>query len=330
MRGSGKTRTLTLSASRGSLEHGVPPGRILLLTFTNKAAKEMLRRVESLLPTDVSAIWGGTFHHIGNRILRRHAKLLGYGTDFTILDREDSKDMLGFVHCWRQALLIRKRSGFPKGDVLADIYSLAVNTDRSIERVLAVEQYDYFLASRRGKSNRFQKMFSDRKAEGERDGLRRSAREYVAAVSRTGRGRGTLRREQFLHVLVDEYQDNEQDSGGVDRRGGDGASQLDGGGRRCAVDSVSVARTIWNILGFATRYPGARTFKIEVNYRSVPSILNLANEAIRANVNQFAKNLMAVREGGVKPWLIPLSRQQSAIAVCGAAHYGITGRRRGT
>ena len=84
--GSGKTRTLTYRVA-WLVEHGVPPGRILLLTFTNKAAKEMLRRVENLLPTDISAIWGGTFHHVGNRILRRHAKLLGFGNDFTILDR---------------------------------------------------------------------------------------------------------------------------------------------------------------------------------------------------------------------------------------------------
>ena len=87
--GSGKTRTLTYRVA-WLVEHDVPPGRILLLTFTNKAAKEMLRRVENLLPTDISAIWGGTFHHIGNRILRRHAKLLGYGQDFTFLDREDA------------------------------------------------------------------------------------------------------------------------------------------------------------------------------------------------------------------------------------------------
>ncbi|MGO9608665.1 MAG: UvrD-helicase domain-containing protein, partial [Verrucomicrobiia bacterium] len=138
--GSGKTRTLTYRVA-WLVEHGVPPGRILLLTFTNKAAKEMLRRVENLLPTDISAIWGGTFHHIGNRILRRHAKLLGYGSDFTILDREDAKDMLDA--CVAEAGIDTKQERFPKGDVLAEIYSLAVNTERSIEQVLA-EQYDYF------------------------------------------------------------------------------------------------------------------------------------------------------------------------------------------
>src|SRR5881409_1160365 len=138
--GSGKTRTLTYRVA-WLVEHGVPSERILLLTFTNKVAREMLRRVEQLLPTDISALWGGTFHHVANRILRRHAKLLGCGNDFTILDREDSKDMLDA--CIHEAGIETKQERFPKGDVLAEIYSLAVNTERSIEQVLA-EQYDYF------------------------------------------------------------------------------------------------------------------------------------------------------------------------------------------
>ncbi|NCX47436.1 MAG: ATP-dependent helicase, partial [Verrucomicrobia bacterium] len=85
--GSGKTRTLTYRVA-WLVEHGVAPESILLLTFTNKASKEMLARVGSLLPHDLSRLWGGTFHHVGNRILRRHADRLGYPKDFTILDRE--------------------------------------------------------------------------------------------------------------------------------------------------------------------------------------------------------------------------------------------------
>src|SRR5436309_15542307 len=127
--GSGKTRTLTYRVA-WLVEHGVPPERILLLTFTNKAAREMLRRVERLVPTDISAIWGGTFHHVANRILRRHAKLLGFGNDFTILDREDSKDMLDA--CIADAGIDTKAERFPKGDVLAEIYSLSVNAERSV------------------------------------------------------------------------------------------------------------------------------------------------------------------------------------------------------
>src|SRR5947207_1373143 len=91
--GSGKTRTLTYRVAY-LLEQGIPADRILLLTFTNKAAGEMMRRVADLLGGDISSLWGGTFHSIGNRILRRHAELLGYPRGFTILDREDANDLL--------------------------------------------------------------------------------------------------------------------------------------------------------------------------------------------------------------------------------------------
>src|SRR5512140_3991868 len=91
--GSGKTRTLTYRVAY-LLEQGIPADRILLLTFTNKAAKEMMRRVADILSGDISTLWGGTFHSVASRVLRRHIDRLGYRPDFTILDREDSKDLL--------------------------------------------------------------------------------------------------------------------------------------------------------------------------------------------------------------------------------------------
>src|SRR5205809_2754380 len=91
--GSGKTRTLIYRVAY-LLEQGIPADRILLLTFTNKAAGEMMRRVTDLLGQELAALWGGTFHSIGNRILRTHAKLLGFERDFTIMDREDAKHLI--------------------------------------------------------------------------------------------------------------------------------------------------------------------------------------------------------------------------------------------
>src|SRR5881296_3202028 len=91
--GAGKTRTLIYRVAY-LLEQGIPADRILLLTFTNKAAREMMRRVADLLGQELAGLWGGTFHSIGNRILRKNAELAGYRKDFTILDREDSKDLL--------------------------------------------------------------------------------------------------------------------------------------------------------------------------------------------------------------------------------------------
>src|SRR3989449_6631655 len=138
--GAGKTRTLIYRVAF-LLEQGIPADRILLLTFTNKAAKEMMRRVAELLGGEIPALWGGTFQSIGNRILRRHADLLGYARDFTILDREDARDLI--AACLDEAEIDLKDTGFPKPDVLADLFSLAVNTERSIAQIIEI-QYDYF------------------------------------------------------------------------------------------------------------------------------------------------------------------------------------------
>src|SRR5205807_2680640 len=138
--GSGKTRTLTYRVAY-LLEQGIPPDRILLLTFTNKAAKEMMRRVVDLLGQELTSLWGGTFHSIGNRVLRQHANLLGYQRDFTIMDREDAKHLI--TTCVAESEIDVKATRFPKAEVLGDIFSMVVNTHKSIPELLA-EQYDYF------------------------------------------------------------------------------------------------------------------------------------------------------------------------------------------
>jgi DNA helicase-2/ATP-dependent DNA helicase PcrA len=305
--GSGKTRTLTYRVA-WLVEHGVPPERILLLTFTNKAAREMLRRVGNLLPTDISAIWGGTFHHVANRMLRRHAKLLGYGNDFSILDREDSKDMIDA--CIAEAGIDTKAERFPKGDVLAEIYSLAVNTERSVERVLS-EQYDYF--SHLGEPiKKLQRLYRDRK-------LKANAMDYddllinALRLFQEHKEVGDRYREQFLHVLVDEYQDTNR----IQAELIDAVAMLHRNLMVVGDDAQSIyswrGANYKNILSFPERYPSAKMFKIEVNYRSVPAILHLANDTIKANVHQFAKNLKPVRGGGAKPWVVPCAdaNQQS-------------------
>ncbi len=297
--GSGKTRTLTYRVA-WLVEHGVTPGRILLLTFTNKAAREMLRRVEDLLPADISAIWGGTFHHVGNRILRRHAKLLGYGNDFTIMDREDSKDMLDA--CIAEAGINTKEERFPKGDVLAEIYSLAVNTERSIEQVLA-EQFDYF-SHLAGPIKTLREVYAERKRKA-------NAMDYddlLVNCLRLFQEHAEVReryQEQFQHVLVDEYQDtNKIQADLIDLMAAKHRNVMVVGDDAQSIYSWRGA-DYRNILSFPERYPNASVFKIEVNYRSVPPILTLANEAIKANVHQFEKNLQPIRAGGIKPWLAP-------------------------
>src|SRR5436309_13321226 len=139
--GSGKTRTLTFLVAY-LLENGFDPRNILLLTFTNKAARQMLDRVANLLPMDASGLWGGTFHSIGNRMLRRHGSALGFSSGFTILDREDQKDLLNAVVAGSG--IDPKEIRFPKADVLADIFSFVVNTEKPVDELLA-EKFPYFL-----------------------------------------------------------------------------------------------------------------------------------------------------------------------------------------
>src|SRR5947207_7747773 len=138
--GSGKTRTLIYRVAF-LLEQGIPAERILLLTFTNKAAKEMMRRVADLLGQELAALWGGTFHSIANRVLRQHARLLGFERDFTIMDREDAKHLIST--CVGDSEIDIKATRFPKAEVLGNIFSLTVNTEKSIPQILA-EQYGYF------------------------------------------------------------------------------------------------------------------------------------------------------------------------------------------
>src|SRR5471032_2239901 len=139
--GSGKTRTLTYRVAY-LMENGILPQHILLLTFTNKAAREMLDRVGAIITADLMGLWGGTFHSIGNRILRRHPVESGFAPGFSIMDREDSEEILDGVIATLGFDPKEKR--FPKGGVLADVLSYQLNTGRKLDDVL-LEKYPHFL-----------------------------------------------------------------------------------------------------------------------------------------------------------------------------------------
>src|ERR1700756_3143565 len=131
--GSGKTRTLTYRVA-WLLDNGVEPNSILLLTFTNKAARQMLARVSALLPLETRGIWGGTFHSIGNRLLRRHAEKIGFRPGFSIMGREDQEDLIASVLA--SSGIDTKQIRFPTAEVLGDIFSFSLNTDRPLAKVI--------------------------------------------------------------------------------------------------------------------------------------------------------------------------------------------------
>jgi len=297
--GSGKTRTLTYRVAF-LLEQGIPADRILLLTFTNKAAREMMRRVTELLGGEPASLWGGTFHSVGNRILRRHAELLGHQRDFTILDREDAKDLISA--CIDDAKIDVKATRFPKAEVLADIFSLAINTGRTAAQLLEA-QYDHFAELAPQVANLMDRYVGRKRAAGVMDFddllvlWLRLLREHAEIRERYQR--------QFQFVLVDEYQDTNQLQGDlIDLLAGRHHNVMVVGDDSQSIYSWRGAN-FQNILQFPQRYPEAKVYKIETNYRSTPEILSLANAAIAANVNQFAKQLAASRRPGVKPVLVP-------------------------
>jgi DNA helicase-2/ATP-dependent DNA helicase PcrA len=300
--GSGKTRTLTYRVAY-LLENGIDPRNILLLTFTNKAAREMLSRVANLLPVDASGLWGGTFHSIGNRILRRHGSALGYSSAFTIMDREDQKDLIDAVVI--SAGIDPKEIRFPKGDVLAEIFSFVVNTEKPVEELLA-DKFPYFLPLLEKIQDVRERYEKKKKATNSMDfdDLLQKTLSMFQQHERIAE----IYRRQFQFILVDEYQDtNKIQADLVDLLARDHRNVMVVGDDAQSIYSWRGAN-FQNILEFPKRYPEAQVFKIEMNYRSVPEILEVANAAIAANVHQFRKHLSATRESeALKPALVALN-----------------------
>ena len=300
--GSGKTRTLTYRVAY-LLENGIDPRNILLLTFTNKAAREMLGRVANLLPVDASGLWGGTFHSIGNRILRRHGTALGYSRGFTIMDREDQKDLIDAVVT--STGIDPKEIRFPKGDVLAEIFSFVVNTEKPMEELLA-EKFPYFLPLLDKIQDVRERYEQKKKATNSMDfdDLLQKTLSMFQQHERIAE----IYRRQFQFILVDEYQDtNKIQADLVDLLARDHHNVMVVGDDAQSIYSWRGAN-FQNILEFPKRYPDAQVFKIEMNYRSVPEILEVANAAIAANVQQFRKHLSATRESkALKPALVALN-----------------------
>jgi len=307
--GSGKTRTLTYRVA-WLLEQGIPASSILLLTFTNKAAREMLERVHTLVPGAADGLWGGTFHSIGNRILRRHATEIGFREGFSIMDRDDSEEMISAVVA-KQGLVDTTRK-FPKAGVLADIFSLAINTAAPIGRILA-DKYRYFLPLA-PEIEKVQAAYEARKREANSmdfDDLLSKTLELFLTRPEVA----ALYQRRFQQILVDEYQDtNRLQSELIDLLAAHHSNLMVVGDDAQSIYSWRGAN-FENILQFPKTHPGASVFKIETNYRSVPQVLEVANAAILGNEKQFPKNLAPVRKNHpVKPALValPTNSQQAA------------------
>lgn len=296
--GAGKTRTLTYRVA-WLLEQGIPENRILLLTFTNKAAKEMMSRVSDLLGNDLPRLWGGTFHSIGNRVLRRHADKIGWQKDFSIMDREDARDLV--AACMDEAKIDIKATRFPKADVLCDVFSMATNKCEEMAETLA-NRYPHFQHLSHQISSLYDAYQKRKQATNSMDfddllvqwlhlmEIDEETRDYY--------------QQRFQFILVDEYQDTNQLQGDlIDLLAAKNKNLMVVGDDAQSIYSWRGAN-FRNILEFNQRYEDAKTFKIETNYRSTPQILEVANAVIESNVDQFTKELATSRDNGIQPALV--------------------------
>ena len=306
--GTGKTRTLIYRVAR-LVETGVPPASILLLTFTRRAAEEMLRRASLLLDRRCEKVAGGTFHSFANSLLRRHAGAIGFGESFTILDRADSEELVGLLR--HEVHVAHKTVRFPRKETLADLFSRAVNRGEDV--ATAVERdaphFLYCLDDILRIHLLYGKAKRDRNLMDYDDLL-----VHLATLLREHEGIRNAVSGAYRHILVDEYQDTNRIQAEILRLlATTHDNVMTVGDDSQSIYSFRGAR-FRNILDFPSEFPGTKVVYLEENYRSVQPILDVTNEIIARAAEKFPKRLFTTRGGGEKPSLLsaPNERVQSA------------------
>jgi DNA helicase II / ATP-dependent DNA helicase PcrA len=309
--GSGKTFTLACRVAH-LVEGGVPPERILLLTFTRRAAREMLRRAEHLTGRGVAGrVWGGTFHATGNRLLRMFGRSLGVPPDFTVLDQADGADLMNLIR-GEQGLAVSDRR-FPRKDTLAAIYSRTVNTGAPLSDV--VERSFPWCADGLDGIRSIFRTYTTRKRDQNVLDYDDLLLHWLALARALGVGDRVAR--LFDHILVDEYQDTNAIQADILR-----AMRFDGDDLMVVGDDAQAiyafrAATVRNILEFPRRFPGTRVVKLQQNYRSTPPILAASNAVIALSPQRHDKTLWSNRPGAIRPVLRTcLDEADQSEAVC--------------
>ena len=303
--GTGKTATLAHRVAH-LVAHGVDPTRILLLTFSRRAAQEMTHRAALLLRGDPGGSarhllpWSGTFHSIGARLLRQYAAAIGLPPGFGVLDRPDSADLIDTL---REELgLAAARRRFPRKDTCLAIYSRRVNTGGSLAQVIA-DEYPWCKDHHDSLAELFGRYVARKQADGVLD-FDDLLLWWDAALAEPALARAMG--ERFDHVLVDEYQDtNRLQALIVHRLRPDGAGVFVVGDDAQSIYAFRGA-AVENILGFAQQYvPPAARITLDVNYRSLQPVLDSANALLADSVRQYPKTLVADRRSaGQRPGLV--------------------------
>ncbi len=298
--GSGKTRTLTYRVAY-LLSQGVKPGEILLLTFTNKAAKEMLHRVQDLTGIEPQRFWGGTFHSLGHRALRIYGEAINIPRNFTILDADESETLLKQTVNDLDKLFFKDKTN-PRPGPLFDVLSLARNTQLSIADTVQKNFPQYSEIAHRFPA--FAAAYAAKKREQnvlDYDDLLESWLRLLNEAPEVAQ----YFAHRFRHILVDEYQDtNTLQSQIVDQLAAHHCVMAVGDDAQCIYSWRGA--NFENIMTFPDRHPGTVIHRIETNYRSTPEILNLANGVLLAQPKgrHFDKELRAARGHSQKPYVV--------------------------
>ncbi len=296
--GSGKTRTLIYRVAY-LIDRGVEPSQILLLTFTRKAAQEMLKRAGLLIGSRSERVFGGTFHSVANVLLRRYGRPVGLEPGFTILDRGDAEDLINLLR--GQLGMGEKEKRFPRKGTIAEIFSKSDNTLQSLEDIV-LEEFPHF-AEHLDDLGRLRAAYETAKRE-------RHLLDYddllvkLRALLEQDESARTAIASSYRYILVDEYQDTNRLQADLVRK----LAATHDNVMVVGDDSQSIYRfrgaTFRNIMEFPKLFPGAVVYKLEENYRSTQPILNLANEIIAGAAEKYTKHLFTRKVDGPRPVLV--------------------------
>jgi len=293
--GSGKTKTLACRVA-WLIRQGTPPDRILLLTFTRRAAAEMLDRASRITGQGATGrVWGGTFHSVANRLLRQYGQAVRLPLEFTVIDQADAADLMDLIRA--ELGLSTSKRRFPQKSTLAAIYSRSVNSRTRVSEVVK-RHFPWCQDALEGITQVFQQ-YTERKRRSlllDYDDLLLFWRALVH-----GPGVGDMIADRFDHILVDEYQDTNSIQAEIVQ----GMRRSNGGLMVVGDDAQSIysfrAATVRNILDFPEQFPGTTVVKLEENYRSTQPILDASNAVMAHASERYTKNLFTRRGGVTRP-----------------------------
>lgn len=297
--GTGKTRTIIYRVAY-LIENKIEPSDILLLTFTRKASREMLRRAGTLLIDGrCEQVSGGTFHSFASGILRRYANLLHYDNSFTILDSSDSEDVISLLR--NQIKLDMEKKRFPQKGTLKDIFSKCINTVRKVEDIL--EQEYPFYKEQTEKINELFLNYTSYKRRYQMMDYDDLLLNLLLLLKENQKVRNTLQ-EKYKYVMIDEYQDTNKLQAEIVKLIGERRSNVLAVGD----DSQSIysfrGAHFKNIMDFPKLFKDVKILKLEQNYRSTEEILNVTNDIIKQAAEKYSKKLFSDRTGIEKPWIV--------------------------